>query len=61
MRMILTDKEIAASEAVLRELAGLTFDEAEHALARARGKLDLAVGEEKIKLTFHPEGAGNPV
>jgi hypothetical protein len=59
LRMTLTDKERTASAAMLKLLEGLTFDEAEHVLAHARGRLALALDDLKNQSMFRLEGAGN--
>jgi len=59
LRMTLTDKERATSVAMLKLLEGLTFDEAEHVFAHARGSLALALDDLKNQSMFHLEGADN--
>ena len=59
LRMTLTDKERAASEAILTLLEGFTFDEAAHVLAHARGSLAFALDHLKNQSMFRLEGAGN--
>ncbi len=54
MRMILTEKELTISRAIQEQLNGVTFDEAIHAIAHARGVIGLQRSEMADSMTFRP-------
>ncbi len=58
MRMILTEKELAISRAIQEQLNGVTFDEAIHAIAHARGAIGLQRSEMKQKPQAKIDGLG---
>ena len=58
--MILTDKELTFSRQLQEQLDGVTFDEATHALAHARGVVSLQRSDKADEVIFHPIGADSP-